>query len=351
MTNENYLIARPQSPMPGCLTIIVPESQSERLAKLENEKKRRIYKVRAIIGENIPLSDELHRLVSLPSKSLMLVNGNPLTINIHNSGHNAVFYDIFPNEKEELSHISVEVEADLPDSTFVVARTAVNQFLDTLMRELWLPLTIIRLDLFVDDSDMPLIHEIHFPFLTKLSFGPLGGYHSFPLLAPYEALAREAIIATSPYYRFLCAFRLAESVKYFRSEIKKYAGTLNVTEPLPRPPQISSEFMFNLGFSENLREKVRIFDDLIKELKQLRNAVSHFLLNRSKSYPLDLSNGSNYRVYASASALLLHYSHEAINDLRIFFNQKISSHLFRGSILAEVENRDSFILKAENYWS
>lgn len=348
MNSENYIIAKPQLPTPFCLATVFPVSQTENLHRIETEKKWQIYTVRAIISENIPLSGNVWDLLTQSSKSLLNINGNPLTIYLHHSGLNAVFYDLVPRENGELSHIDVQVESDHPDATLAPARTAVNQLLDTLMRELWLPLTIIRLDVFEENSDKPLIHELHIPFLMKLSFGPMGGYGSFPLFAPCEALVREAIEATSPYYRFLCAYKLFDAVNQLRPKIRKYAEKFEVTQPMPKPLTISPLFIQNFGFTSEFANKINKFSDLIRELTKCRDSIAHFFLRETS--PLHISNGNNYRFYSAASALLLHFTHEAVNDLRVFFNQNISSHLYRGSILPEIEKRNQFVIKTESFW-
>ena len=349
MNAENYIIARPPLPTPFCLATVFPESQRENIFRIETDKKKRIYTVRAVISEHIPLAGNIPDLIAKQSKSLLDINGNPLTVYLHHTGTNAVFYDLVPREDSELSHIDVEVEADHPDATFAPARTAINKLLDTLMREIWVPLIIFRLDVFEEAEEKPLLHELHIPYPTKLVFGPMGGYDSYPLFAAYEALVREAIEATSPYYRLLCAYKLYEGVNELRHKIRKYCEQLRVTKSMPKPPKITPEFIGYFGFAPEFANKINKFDDLIRELKKSRDSIAHFFLKESS--PIHISDGQTYRYYSAASALLLHYTHEAVNDLRVFFNQNISSHLYKGSILPEIENRKQFVIKAESYWN
>ncbi len=349
MQNEQYIL-RPQVPLPGCLAQIIPMSQVKTFYEIESQREQRLFIVRAVIGENVPLGLDIPRLLSLQSDSLMSINGGPLTIYLHHSGLRATFYDLVPKTNGELSHIDVHVEADHPDAAIGPARTAVNQFLDALMREVWLPLTIVRLDVFSATSEMPLMHELHYPFLIRLNFGPMGGYDSFPLLAEYEALAREAILATSPYYRFSCAFRLCEAVGHFRSQIRKFVEEFNVSTPVPKPPDIDGDLALNFGFTPEFSGNLRKFNDLIAQFAKFRNAVSHPLTKKFGEKPLHLSDGYNYRLYAGASSLMLHYAHLALDELRIFFNVHVSPHLFRGSILPEIGRRQDFVIKASSIW-
>jgi hypothetical protein len=108
-----------------------------------------------------------------------------------------------------------------------------------------------------------------------LSIGPLGGFGSFAPLAPYEALLREAIGASSPYYRFLCAYRLLEEVNYLRSEIRKLVERFGVQERMPRPPEIDQAVVRGLGFDQSFADRINSTDTLIREFREARNAAAH----------------------------------------------------------------------------
>jgi len=117
---------------------------------------------------------------------------------------------------------------------------------------------------------------------------------------------------------------------------------------MPKPPTISPEFIQGFGFIPEFANKINKFDDLIRELTKSRDFIAHFFLREHS--PLHISDGNSYRFYSAASALLLHFTHEAVNDLRIYFNQNISSHLYRGSILPEIEKRNQFVIKTKSFW-
>jgi len=69
----------------------------------------------------------------------------------------------------------VDVEANHPARALAPARTAVNQLLDTIMRVGWVPLVIMRLDVWLAGEDEPLLHQIQLPFTRGMTIGPLGG--------------------------------------------------------------------------------------------------------------------------------------------------------------------------------
>ncbi len=347
MNFGNYTLVDPKIPLPACLVTFISNSKMSKIREIEQKQQRSVYRVKATISSNIPLTGNIEDLLTQESNSLLLVNENPLTIYLHHYGNVAVFYDLESFKNEKLSNIFVEIEGDHPGAILPIARTLINQLLDTIMRELWLPLSIIRLDI-LDEDNSPLVQQIHFPFLIQLKLGPLGGYSSFPLFAAYESIVREAVNSTSPYYRFLCAYRLTEGIGKLRSEIKKLNDKFGISNKLPKPPEISKEFISSFGFHPDFLNKIQNFDTLIKEMKTFRNAIAHFFIEEFEGEPLNISIGDYYRLYSAASAILLHYSHQAFNDLRIFFHQNLDSQVFRGTMCVEAENRNLYLVKAES---
>lgn len=91
-------------------------------------------------------------------------NGHPITrwlstrgylsIYLHHGRRNAVYFDLVGRGPHgELEYIEVIVYSRFPSNCFWAARTAVSELLDAMMRTMWLPLTIRRLDLFLDGDD------------------------------------------------------------------------------------------------------------------------------------------------------------------------------------------------------
>src|SRR5207253_62918 len=148
--------------------------------------------------------------------------------------------------------------------------------------------------------------------------------------APYEALLREAVGASSPYYRFICSFRLLEGVNYLRKEMRKLVDRFGVQEPMPSSPQIDAPTVMGLGFDQAFADNINNTAALIKEFNKARNAVAHFLLDKDPTRPLHISDGTNYRNYSCSGALLLFYAHRAVTDLMVYYNQFIYHHLARG---------------------
>jgi hypothetical protein len=349
MDRDEYYFVDPTNPLPGSLCALLPSSQADRYNEIVARKTFSRYVVRAVLADNIPLAGDLHDLLSRPSDSLLYVNDEPLTLHLEYPGHMPLMYDLHAGDSRALRHIDFLVDTNHPVATLALARTAVNQLLDVLLRHVWLPLVIVRLDVYVKDEPTPLVHQLILPFVDGLVIGPLGGFGSFAPLAPYEALLREAVGAASPYYRFVCAFRLLEGVNYLRNEIRKLVDKFGVQEGMPRPPQIDASMVKGLGFDQAFADNINNTAALLKEFNEARNAVAHFLLARDVIQPLHISDGTIYRNYSCGGALLLFYAHRAVRDLMVYYNQFIYHHLARGKILVLPEDKEHYVVKFDAY--
>ncbi len=347
MTSEEYYICDPPNPLPGSLAVLLPTSQAERFNSLVIKRRFDRFIVRAILSDNIPLSGKLPELLTDTSSSLLYVNGEPLTLHLEYPQYFPLMYELRAGSEKELLHIDFLIDTNHPVAALAPARTAVNQLLDVLMRHVWLPLVIIRLDVYLKDEPDVLLHQLIMPFTDRLSIGPLGGFGSFAPLAPYEALLREAIGAASPYYRFLCAYRVLEGVKYLRSVMAKIVARFGVQERMPRPPEVDANTILGLGLGESFAD-VKNIDGLVGRFTKPRDNLSHFLL-RDQKQPLHISDGTNYRFYSCGAAILLFYAHASVRDLMVYFNQHLYGHFARGTKAIFPEDKDLLVLKFDAY--
>ena len=313
-TTDELGIVHPHAAMPGVLTTVTSARRFARLQELEHAGPTQ-YVVRAVIGSHIPLVGSLASLVALAPETSLAVNAPPLAMFLHRGGTDAVYVDLEAREDGSLTAIAVEVDADSPMVAFLGARSTVNQLLDVLMRGHWLPLVIVRLDLYTDKNLEPIAHELHAPFAGSLSIGPIGGIHQHPLFAELEALAREGILSTSPFYRLLCAYRLYEGAGALRTKLREMSKELGV---------------------------VRTVDEMYKKLKEARNMVAHFLLDGEGASPLHTSDGLSYRAYSSAAAVLLHYGAGKFVALFHYFQRHLSSKVARGSVYPMLDQRERY---------
>ncbi len=345
-----YFIVRPQKPIPGCLALVVPAAQIERLAEIERMRTSQRFIVRAIVSEHIPLGLTLQEVISQTSTPLLKVTGSRLTWHLHYGGNNAVLFDMYRSETGDLSHIDVEVETAYPANAFAPARTYVNEFLDIMMRIAWMPLVVIRLDLLLKGDDAALAYQCILPYSNQINFQYGGGFGHYPVFRSYEALIREAVTTSSPYYRFFCAYRLYDGVNALRKWIKETAEQFSVQTPLPRDPRIDLEMLQSMGASEEFLKGIKTTNDLFGKLTKHRNQVAHFLLG-GETHPLNFSDGFSYQEYSFAAAILLHYSHAAIQDLWMYIVDNLNDYMTRGSILPTDELRDMFVIRPDSILS
>ena len=231
MTDEYYVID-PKEPLVGCLSVVATKSQYDRIDEIEKNRKVRRFLSRSYLSDHIPLCGGIGDIISRKTFHLLKVNEDPLSIFLHHGGKNAVYYDLKPNKNGDLKYIEVEIEAELPSMAFAPTRTAVNGLLDSLQRRMWIPLSLMRIDLYVKGESEPLAHQLILPYPTGIQIGPLGGFHQYPAFSAYEAVLREAVLSTSPYYRLLCAYRLYEGLNKLRAWMRKLSDEFNINEKL-----------------------------------------------------------------------------------------------------------------------
>lgn len=347
MSEERYVIVDPAEHFPGCLGVVAKESKIEKMKEMGLAAVSNRYIGRAILSDHIPLSASLEEILSATSSTLLQINGDPLTIYLQKGKiHGAAFYDFSPKNDKNLAHIDVEIESSNPLNVLAEARTAINQMLDALMKSAWLPLVIIRIDLFLkNDVTEAICHQLIFPFNKGILLGPLGGIHQHPHFSTYESILREAITSNSPYYRFLCAYKLYEGVGELRRWIKSLCHKYSIKSPIPKDPLVDINWLKKIGFKDDFLENVKTVNDLSGKLRALRTSVAHFL-NDSIGQPLLFSSGHNFFEFSLSGSVLLHYAHIAVSELAIFFGRELETKINIGMILPMKEQRDNFVIKA-----
>lgn len=334
-------IVYPQVAMPAALAVATSKRNVERLRQLQTAGPT-LYRVQAIVGSHIPLTGSIGDIVGMASDTGLSVYEPPLSLYLHRGRKDVVFLDLNAKENGTLADISVEIDSDSPVAAFAAARTAVNYFLDVLMRHAWLPLTVVRLDLSVAAEQSPVAHEIQVPFVGEIRIGPIGGIHQHALFAELESLAREGIGSTSPFYRLLCAYRLYEGIHSLRKELRDLCTKFSVQQALPKDTLVDSQLLQAMGLGPIADTKVRTVNDLHGRLKELRNMVAHFLTSGGSGSALHASNGYSYQVFSGAAAVMLHYAVEALRDLFSFFQKHLSAKLSIGSVLPMPGQRATF---------
>ena len=276
----------------------------------------------------------------------LTLNENPLTIYVHRGGRNAVYFDLIGGADNRLSYIELRVETDLPDKAIMLAWEPVNTLLDSIVRNHPLPLVISRLELLSPQTGEVIAYNLIFPNTAGLSMGPLGGVFSDPMFIPADAIWREALSSSSPFYRLLCAYRIMDATNRLRSLMQASIKKRNLTSVLPAETKVDHGVLVQLGMGKEEAERIGNVTQLFQRFNPLRNAIAHFFTpegkgGKQKVY-VPISEGSLIRSYSVASSALLHYVHIRLEALRSFGRGIGLTENWRGSILPMPERKLDF---------
>jgi hypothetical protein len=351
--NDAGLAIFPPNATPGALTAFIRPDKVQEVKKLEEERTPKTWGVRAYLSDHALLAGNPFAAIEERGNHSLLVNPkeNPLWIYLHSGGRRAVYYGLFNGPDGKLDHIVVKVHSTLPSNALLLARGPINALLDVLVRDHPMPLLIHRLELLSPTSGDVLISECLMPQDRGVVMGPLGGIVQAVPFAPYDALYREALVSPSPFYRLICGWKMYEGTDKVRALMRKECETRKVPAKLPPDPAITSEDPFRFGFAADFAEGITCARDLFEKLRETRNAISHFLIDTDEGEAgVYVADGAQLRHYSMSAAAMLHYSHQALDELRLF-SVKIGIHFWtRGSmVLPMPQNRDQFPILASDY--
>lgn len=343
---DPYVLVDPRDPYPGTLSVLARQSRMTEIDGLQTQRQRRVWRVRGIISDYIPLIGDADAILARPPYHNFHLLRSPLSIYLHSGGDRAVYYDLVSNQTGQLDYIEVRVSAELPSDALVSARRPLNALLDNFAVNSPMPLLIQRLDLISPSDGATLLHELVLPFRGRINMGPLGGIDERTPFVQYDAIFREAITNTSPYYRLLCAYRIYDGVNEIRRWLREQCQARNIETRLPGVATVDREELLRLGFVPEFVEGLRTVADLFDRLRDTRDAIAHFLIERDEAnIHVYLSDGGQLRTYSVGSAALLKYARLLIDELRNYYVQNLEQHFRRGSILPTLENRDRFIVR------
>jgi hypothetical protein len=276
---------------------------------------------------------------------------NPLWIYLHAGGRKAVYYGLFNDVKGRLDYIAVKVQSALPSNALLLARGPINALLDVMVRNYPMPLLLQRLDLMSPTVGDVLPSECLVPEPRGVSIGPLGGIAQATPFAPYDALYREALTSPSPFYRLICGWKMYEGSGKIRGIVRKECEQRKVPPRLPADPTITADDLRKFGFSPEFGTGITCARDLFEKLRETRNAISHFLIETDGGESMVyVADGRQLQHYSVSAAAMLHYSHQALEDLRLFSVKNGIRLWATGSmILPMPQNRDQFPVRGSDY--
>ena len=324
------------------------QSRAAEIKEYEETKVSRIWSVRGIVSDSVPLSGDPEDVIDRAPHNLLYLNENPLSIYLHSGGRQAIYYDLVGDQAQELAYIEVRVQSKLPSNAVMLARRPINALLDVLTRNNDMPLILQRIELMSPRDGEPLVYQALLPNNRGIKAGPLGGIHQAVPFAPYDAIYREALTSSSPFYRLLCAARMFEGTGTIRKWLREQCEARGIKERLPAEVQVDEGYLRRVGLEPQFISGVRTAQDLYHKLKDLRDAIAHFLIEREGAdMHVYLAEGAQLHIYSTAATALLHYAHLSLEQLRMFYTQYVPR---RGShILPMVQNRDQFIVRASDF--
>jgi hypothetical protein len=214
----------------------------------------------------------------------------------------------------------------------LLARRPLNAMLDVITRNFNLPLSLQRLELISPKDGGVLIYQTLLPVTTVVAAGPLGGIVQAVPFAPYDAIYREALTSSSPFYRLLCAARMYEGTNTIRKWMKERCVERGIQDRLPSDPVVTQEELKDFGFAPEIIQGVKTTQDLFHKLKDMRDAIAHFLIEREAGdVHVYLAEGAELERYATAAVALLHYAHNALESLRRFLHRQIRKQPWHGA--------------------
>jgi hypothetical protein len=344
--DDPFIPVYPQAILPGVLTVVVKKSRLKEIQQLQEVRERRVWRVRGVVSDSVPLSgwfeDTFQR--ALYSRFFIEPDDDPKTIYLDFGGSHAVYFDLVGDENHQLRHVETRVSCQLPLQAIVSSRRYLNALLDVITRDYHLPLVVQRIELMSPTDGEILAYQSLLPNGQGVELGPLGGIGVSAHFAPYYALYREGMTSSSPFYRFICGFKLYEGRDSLMQMVREQCAAKGVTLKPPKDVEIKPEELNLFGIGHKGMENVKNLKDFYGCVSDLRDAISHFFITREgEKQHIYLASGEELHRYSAAGSALLHYSHISIQALNVFYNRHLLS--LRGSVLPTIQKRDQFIIR------
>lgn len=349
--DANMLIT-PREPTQGALGVFARQGRLDEVRDLEAESRERLWEVRAVLSDHAALAGDARSAMGRKAYHLFHLGESPLWIYLHSGGRDAVYYELVsePGDPDgKLAYIAVRVESRLPSNALLLARKPINALLDVFTRDSDMPLLIQRLELVSPRDGGVLLTQMLVPHRNGIKFGPLGGIVQAVPFAPYDALYREALTTSSPFYRLLCAWKMYEGARGLRRWIREQCQLRQVDARMPPDPAVDRDELIRMGFAPEFVGEIRHAGELFDRLADARHAIAHFLIERDGGDShVYVADGQQLQQYAVGSAGLLRYAHRLLEVLRLFCVQH--ALLGRGpAVLPVPGNREQFAVRARDH--
>lgn len=328
--NQHDPLSFPHPFLPGNIIMAFRESRLREIGMVSYLKERRTFTVRAVMTDQPqPSNCSLEDVVTLhPRTNVILTDGAFPAFKYYSNGK-AILFDLLCDSDNRLTYVQTYVSATKPELALGYARVAVSQFIDTLAIHAENPISIQRMELLSLEDGGVLAFQITVPsrVITKVP-----KFHSLRAGGPFlntEALYREAISNSSPYYKLLLAYRGFEGVQQVRKILKHLAADLKVDERMPKAIRLDTLELAQLQFPSEVHA-LKDTGELVAYYRELRDGVAHFLLDRNRTATGSLQFSSTHIYnYAAVSALLLKYLRLELIQLRDYYEKFLANRVHR----------------------
>ncbi len=331
-SDEDPLVACfPKVFFPGAFLSFCRQSRLKELQNLEDLAEsgtQRKWQIRAILADELQLSTNLQRMFDKDGVRMVSLPCNPMKIWMKD-GENTwmIFYELVANDYGNLYAANLTISARYPTVAMLTAWYPINALLDRLVAKYCVPIYLARIELLSPIDGLPLPFQMLVPSLTPVAMGKIVELFHVSIFAPYDAIFREALNSSSPFYRLLCAFRIHEGIDLLRREIQQKAREKEVKTKLPSDPKINHDLLTLCGVSLEGSKKIKNVRDLFKHFSDLRHSIAHFKLDRNgRDSQVYLAEGQELARYAIVASILLNYAHENLQSLSAFHGEYIADY-------------------------
>lgn len=313
----------------GAFSSFCRQSRLKELQKLEDLAEsgtQRRWQIRAILADELQLSTNLEKLFDKDGVKMVSLPRNPMKIWMKSGENTWIFYELVANDNGNLYAVDLTISARYPSVTILAAWYPFNALLDRLVATYCIPIYLTRIELLSPADGLPLLFQMLIPSRKLVAMDKVVGLFHVPLFASYEAIFREALNSSSPFYKLLCAFRIYEGINLLRKEIQQKAREKEVRVKLPSDPKLDPDFLILCGLSPEIKHITNV-RDLFRHFSDLRDSIAHFKLDRNgRDSQVYLAEGRELARYAIVASILLNYAHENLQSLSAFHGKYIADY-------------------------
>lgn len=333
MVEDSLLIEHPEVHFPGNVEVIIPESSRSQLLEIQKDRKERLYLGRAYLSSIYDNTRPRDKLLKFTGATLIKMTEKELRFHISWRRSGVVF--IFRcNSHKMLNCVEAYTKGTLPSNALDTFKSALYTLIDRLVYTLKCPIYVQGIILLLDRK--PLCYEVPITFAGEKTIAYGGGVGSVHWFVPLDALEREAICSTSPFYKVLCRFRIYKGIThYLRKELRSFANKINQKAPMPQTPRITKGELQALRLTKGPVSKAKTYEEVAEAHRDLRNGIAHFLMKEPKGAMVLPSRGLDRSATEKGSQILRICNQKMIEPLWDYFNTYLSNKYNRGRILVD----------------